>query len=105
MYRCVNGPTDVSQFWQLATRGTLVIDSITIDGGYAMGFRDMDLDDQVRAAIRRDTHLSSLRIGVNVRNGIVYLTGAVSARARQQAIKLVRGVESVAAVVDQLSVT
>jgi len=69
-----------------------------------MGFRDMDLDDQVRAAIRRDEHLSSLRIDVRVRNGIVYLTGAVSAGARDHALRMVRGLESVAAVVDQLSV-
>ncbi len=75
-----------------------------IDGGLAMGFRDMDLDDQVRAAIRRDEHLSSLRIGVNVRNGIVYLSGAVNERARAHAVKLVRGLDSVAAVVDQLNV-
>jgi osmotically-inducible protein OsmY len=46
-----------------------------------------------------------LRIGVTVRNGIVYLTGAVTAPARRHAVKLARGVESVAAVVDHLSVT
>ncbi len=69
-----------------------------------MGFRDMDLDDQVRAAIRRDQCLAPLRIGVNVRNGIVYLTGAVNERAKMHAVKLVRGIDSVAAVVDQLNV-
>ena len=90
----------------VAPRGTLITESAskTIGGGATMGFRDMDLDDQVRAAIRRDEHLSALRIDVRVRNGIVYLTGAVSAAARDHALRVVRGLESVAAVVDQLSV-
>ncbi|MGC8861360.1 MAG: BON domain-containing protein [Armatimonadota bacterium] len=69
-----------------------------------MGYRDMDLDDQVRAAIRRDEHLASLRIDVRVRNGIVYLTGAVPAAARDHALRTVRSLQSVAAVVDQLHV-
>ena len=70
-----------------------------------MGYRDMDLDDQVRAAIRRDHQLSALRIDVNVRNGIVHLRGHVNQSVHQYALDLVRGVESVAAVVDEMSVT
>lgn len=70
-----------------------------------MGFRDMDLDDQVRAAIRRDRSLSSLRIDVRVRNGIVYLNGAVDPATRDHALQVVRSLDSVAAVVDQLSVS
>jgi len=90
----------------VTARGTLITGSagMTTDGGVAMGFRDMDLDDQVRAAIRRDEHLAPCRIDVRVRNGIVYLTGAVNAAARERAVQVVRGLESVAAVVDQLSV-
>ena len=68
-----------------------------------MGFRDMDLDDQVKAALRRNTELSAFRIDVNVRNGIVHLTGQVSESARDQAVRLARSVESVAAVVDEMS--
>ncbi len=68
-----------------------------------MGFRDMDLDDQVKAALRRDTELSAFRIDVNVRNGIVHLRGQVSEDARNQAVRLAQGVESVAAVVDEMS--
>ena len=69
-----------------------------------MRYRDMDLDDLVRAAMRRDRELSGFRIDVNVRNGIVYLRGSVSSHARQQAIDLAGGIESVAVVVDQMSV-
>jgi osmotically-inducible protein OsmY len=69
-----------------------------------MGYRDMDLDDQVRAAIRRDGRLSTNRIGIDVRNGIVRVRGNVSAQERVHALDLVRGVESVAAVVDEMSV-
>ena len=69
-----------------------------------MGYRDMDLNDQVRASIRRDAKLAGLRIEVNVRNGIVYLRGRASKRARAQAVKLARNVESVAAVVDEMNV-
>jgi osmotically-inducible protein OsmY len=70
-----------------------------------MGYRDMDLDDQVRAAMRRDRELSAFRIDVNVRNGIVYLRGNVNSHAHRHALELARGVDTVAAVVDQLDVT
>lgn len=69
-----------------------------------MKYRDMDLDDLVRAAMRRDGELSSCRIGVNVRNGIVYLSGNVNSHAHQHALELASRVESVAVVVDQMSV-
>lgn len=68
-----------------------------------MGYRDMDLDDQVRALIRRDSELSRLRISVSVKNGIVYLAGVVDPSAREQAIQLVKGLKSVAAVVDRFN--
>ena len=69
-----------------------------------MGYRDMDLDDQVRAAIRRNRELSAFRIDVNVRNGIVYLRGHVTPGVRAQALQLARTVDAVAAVVDEMSV-
>ena len=68
-----------------------------------MGFRDMDLDDQVRAAMRRDAELSTFRIDVSVRNGIVRLKGNVSSKARRHALELARAVESVAVVVDEMT--
>lgn len=68
-----------------------------------MGYHDMDLDDQVRAVLRRDKELSRLRINVSVKNGIVYLAGAVDPSAREQVIKLIKELKSVAAVVDQFS--
>lgn len=67
-----------------------------------MGYRDMDLDDQVKAAIRRDQKLRGIRIEVNVGNGIVRLRGSVTRRVRGRLLKLARGVEHVAAVVDEL---
>ncbi len=67
-----------------------------------MGFRDMDLNDDVRARLRRDGELSGFRIDVDVRNGIVYLKGNVSARAREQAMQLAQGVSAI--VVDQMTV-
>lgn len=70
-----------------------------------MGFRDMDLDDQVRAAIRRDQRLSNRSIQISVRNGIVYVSGSVSSKERDYALQVVRAVESVAAVVDKMQVT
>lgn len=70
-----------------------------------MGFRDMDLDDQVRASLRRDPDLSHYRIDVKVQNGIVYLMGNVNSTARDQAVALARGVDTVAVVVDHLTVT
>ena len=69
-----------------------------------MGFRDMDLDDQVRAAIRRDRQLSTRLIDISVRNGIVYVKGSVSAQEHEHALEVVRAVDSVAAVVDQMQV-
>lgn len=69
-----------------------------------MGFRDMDLNDDVRACLRKDRELSGFRIDVDVRNGIVYLKGSVSAHARDAAIKLARAVSPVAVVVDQMTV-
>ena len=68
-----------------------------------MGFRDMDLNDQVRASLRRDSRLAGLRIDVNVRNGIVHLSGSVPPRVRRHALKLARSVESVAAVIDEMN--
>ena len=69
-----------------------------------MGFRDMDLNDDVRARLRRDTELSGFRIDVDVKNGIVYLKGSVSAIARDHALALARGVDTVAVVIDQMTV-
>jgi osmotically-inducible protein OsmY len=69
-----------------------------------MGFRDMDLNDDVRASIRKDLELSAFRIDVEVRNGIVYLKGSVSSRARDHALAVARGVNAVAAVIDQMTV-
>lgn len=69
-----------------------------------MRYRDMDLDDLVRSTMRRDKELAGFRIDVNVRNGIVYLKGNVNSHAHQHALELTRGVESVAVVVDQMSV-
>jgi osmotically-inducible protein OsmY len=68
-----------------------------------VGYCDMDLNDQVRASLRRDTRFTGLRIDVNVRNGIVYLRGSVPCDVRQEALKLAKSVESVAAVVDEMS--
>lgn len=70
-----------------------------------MGFRDMDLNDDVRARLRTDGELSGFRIDVDVRNGIVYLKGTVSARARKHAMHLAKEVSSVAAVIDQMTVS
>jgi osmotically-inducible protein OsmY len=69
-----------------------------------MGYRDVDLDDEVRAELRRDRTFPARDIEIAVRNGIVYVRGNVSAGIREQAIQLVRRVESVAAVVDQMQV-
>lgn len=69
-----------------------------------MGFRDMDLNDDVRACLRKDTELSGARIDVDVKNGIVYLKGNVSAAARAHALQVARGVSAVAAVIDQMTV-
>ena len=69
-----------------------------------MGFRDMDLNDDVRACMRKHKELSGFRIDVDVRNGIVYLKGSVSAHARDAAVQLARGVDSVAVVIDQMTV-
>jgi osmotically-inducible protein OsmY len=67
-----------------------------------MGFRDMDLNDDVRARLRRDSGLSGYRIDVDVKNGIVYLKGTVSASAREQAMQLAQGVSAI--VIDQMTV-
>lgn len=69
-----------------------------------MGFRDMDLNDDVRACLRRDRELSGYRIDVDVKNGIVYLKGSVSAFAKEHAVALARGVDAVAVVIDQMTV-
>ena len=70
-----------------------------------MGFRDMDVDDQVRAAIRKDEKLPTRSIEISVRNGIVYVKGSVSSKEHKHALAVVRAVDSVAAVVDQMQVT
>ena len=69
-----------------------------------MGFRDMDLNDDVRACLRRHRELSGFRIDVDVRNGIVYLKGSVSAHARDAAVQLARGLSPVAVVIDQMTI-
>ena len=69
-----------------------------------MGFRDMDLHDDVRACLRRNRELAGFRIDVDVRNGIVYLKGSVSANAKDAAVRLASGVDAVAVVIDQMTV-
>lgn len=70
-----------------------------------MGFRDMDLNDEVRSRLRKNKELGALGVDVVVRNGIVYLRGRVSRQSRDTVLKLARSVESVAAVVDEMSDT
>lgn len=70
-----------------------------------MGYRDMDLDDQVRSALRKEKEVPTRDIQITVRNGIVYLNGSVTAYVHEHIVELVRRVESVAAVVDQMQVT
>jgi osmotically-inducible protein OsmY len=70
----------------------------------AMGYKDMDLDDEVRAELRRDRTFPARDIEIAVRNGIVYVRGTVSPHIREQAMELVRRVECVAAIVDQMQV-
>ncbi len=48
--------------------------------------------------------LSTFRLDINVRNGIVYLKGNISSHVHERAVNLVRGVDSVAAVIDQMNV-
>lgn len=69
-----------------------------------MGFRDMDLNDDVRACLRKDSELSGFRIDVDVKNGIVYLKGSVSEFAKEHAVALARAISPVAVVVDQMTV-
>ena len=69
-----------------------------------MGFRDMDLNDDVRASLRKDRVLSAFRLDVEVRNGIVYLKGKISAQMKEPAIAVARAVNSVAVVVDQMTI-
>ncbi|NLN79608.1 MAG: BON domain-containing protein [Armatimonadetes bacterium] len=69
-----------------------------------MGFRDMDLNDDVRASLRKDRVLSAFRLDVEVRNGIVYLKGKISAQMKEHAIAVARAVNSVAVVVDQMTI-
>lgn len=69
-----------------------------------MGFRDMDLNDDVRASLRKEHELSGFKIDVNVRNGIVYLKGNVTKDAREQALRIARNVDSVAAVIDEMTI-
>lgn len=68
-----------------------------------MGFRDMDLNDEVRASLRRNGELGARGVDVVVKNGIVYLRGSVSRNSHDRVLNLARSVDSVAAVVDQLS--
>ncbi|NLN77167.1 MAG: BON domain-containing protein [Armatimonadetes bacterium] len=68
-----------------------------------MGFRDMDLNDDVRASLRKDLTLSAFRIDVEVRNGIVYLKGRVSASVKEHAVAVAKAVNSVAVVIDQMT--
>lgn len=68
-----------------------------------MGFRDMDLNDEVRSRLRKNRELAALGVEVVVRNGIVYLKGRVTKQNRDAILQLARSVESVAAVVDEMS--
>ena len=67
-----------------------------------MGYRDMDLNDEVRASLRRNGELGARGVDVTVRNGIVYLRGHVSRQHHDRVLQLTRNVDSVAAGVDQL---
>ena len=64
----------------------------------------MDLNNDVRASLRKDRVLSAFRIDVEVRNGIVYLKGKISAQVKDRIIALAKNVNSVAAVVDQMTI-
>ena len=93
----------LAEFRRRTAGGTLYIGG-TVSEVNAMGFRDMDLNDDVRACLRKDRELSGCRIDVDVRNGIVYLKGSLSVNARDHALAVARGVNAVAAVIDQMTV-
>ncbi len=69
-----------------------------------MRFHNLGLDNQVKAKFCREIDLAHSHIDVSVRNGIVYLSGNVSQNVHDRAISLVKTLESVAAVIDRMTI-
>jgi len=66
---------------------------------------DQSLADQVHDALRADTNLYAAHIGVDAKNGVVWLTGFVtSAEQARAASRDVRSVSGVRSVVDQIEI-
>jgi len=67
--------------------------------------RDADIEAAVQARLARDPQLARAAVEVRVRDGVVHLRGRVgSARLRERAVRLARGVPGVRRVLSQLSV-
>ncbi len=67
--------------------------------------RDADIEAAVQARLARDPQLARAAVEVRVRDGVVHLRGRVgSARLRERAVRLARGVPGVRRVLAQLAV-
>jgi hyperosmotically inducible protein len=71
----------------------------------AVAVDDAAITTKVKSAVFAEPDLKSLQIGVDTKDGVVTLSGAVDTPAmRERAMKIARDVEGVRAVVDKLAI-
>ncbi len=70
-----------------------------------MTLQDMTLTAKIKAELAWAEGVSAMDINVDVNNGIVSLKGNVSRNEHDRAIELVRGIEGVRSVEDDMNIT
>jgi hyperosmotically inducible periplasmic protein len=69
-----------------------------------MTFQDMSLTAKVKAALAQADDVSAMDIDVDVKNGIVSLSGNISSKGHDRAIEVTKGIDGVTTVEDHLNI-
>ncbi len=70
-----------------------------------MSFQDLSLTAKVKSALAQADDVSAMDIDVDVKNGIVSLSGNVSRQEHDRAIEVTREIDGISSVEDHMTVS
>jgi osmotically-inducible protein OsmY len=70
-----------------------------------MTFQDLSLTAKVKSALARADDVSAMDIDVDVKNGVVSLSGNVSRKGHDRAIEVTSGIDGVTSLEDHLTIS
>ena len=70
-----------------------------------VSFHDLTLAAKIKAAFAQAEDVSAMDINLDVKNGVVSMSGHVSKKEHDRAIEVAKGIDGVTSVEDHMSVT